>query len=366
MIRISESEIREITSKRAGFMEGEKLDFSEGIAVPGFIDIHTHGREGASATSGEKRGFLDMAKSFGKEGVTSFLPTTWSSSHDVLLEACSAYSEAKKEKNSGSSMLGLHLEGPYFGKGEEKGAQNPDFLRPPDVEELRELIEASGGRIERVTLDPSLEGSLELIDFSCDNDILVSVGHTKVTYDRAVESFDRGVSLCTHLFNGMGSFHHRSPGIIGACLSTDVYAEIIADMLHVHPASIELATRAKGVDSMILVTDSISLSGLPDGEYELGGNEVVLDQGECRIKKNGRLAGSTLTMAEAIRNIVSRTNFRLEDAIKMASVVPARALSLTDRGRLEPGYRADITILNNDLEVIATVVGGEIIENYSS
>ncbi|MFW5913029.1 MAG: N-acetylglucosamine-6-phosphate deacetylase [Candidatus Hadarchaeota archaeon] len=365
-LTVSETKIEEISSTRPSFVGEEIYDFSNEMAVPGFIDIHTHGFGGASATSGSEMDFLKMSKHFGSMGVTSFLPTVWSASENRLKEVCSSFSDACLKEGEGSEMLGLHLEGPYFGKGEERGAQNSEFLRPPDIEEFERLAETSGDRIERISLAPDLDGALEFIEKVSDKGVLVSAGHTAIDYEGALESFDRGVSLVTHLFNGMGSFHHRRPGIVGASLSTDVYTEIIMDMLHVHPAVVEMAIRAKGVDRVVAITDSVSLAGLPDGVYDIGGQKVKLSGGECRTLDTNRLAGSTLTMSEAVKNIVKYTSFGLEEAIKMASTVPADVFSLRDRGRIEPGLRADMAILNKELEVVGTVVGGELMENKSS
>ncbi|GAI22729.1 unnamed protein product, partial [marine sediment metagenome] len=257
---------------------------------------------------------------------------------------------------------GLHLEGPHVGRGKEAGAQNVEFARDPDVGELEGLVEASGGNIRRVTLAPELPRALEYIKRAKELGITVAAGHTNATYEEAVAGFDEGITICNHLFNGMRLFHHREPGIIGACLvRDDVYAEMIADMIHLHPAAINTAIKAKGLEKTILITDAIATVGLPDGEYELGGLETVVKDGISRVKATGRLAGSTLTMDLAIKNLVTKLNLDLKDAVGMATSNPADALNLSDRGRLIPGCVANVTIFDSGFNVLVTIVKGKVL-----
>ena len=338
------------------------LDYPDAIAVPGFVDIHTHGYGGHDATSGKEEDLTEIAKSLLKHGVTSFLPTTVTAPQDVLLKACRALGNVIEKNEKGAEILGLHLEGPHVGKGKEAGAQNVEFARDPDVGELEELVEASGGNIRRVTLAPELPKALEYIKRAKELGIAVAAGHTNATYEEAVAGFDAGVTICNHLFNGMRLFHHREPGIIGACLvRDDVYAEMIADMIHLHPAAINLAIKAKGLEKTILITDAIAATGLPNGEYELGGLETVVEDGISRVKTTGRLAGSTLTMDLAIKNLVTKLNLDLKDAVGMVTSNPADALNLSGRGRLIPGCVANVTIFDSGLNVLATIVKGKVL-----
>lgn len=337
------------------------VDFSSCLAVPGFVDIHTHGYKGYATSSGRVKDLTQMAKHLPEHGVTSFLPSTVSETEEKLTEVAEAFKAADKTNYSGAEMVGLHLEGPHFGEGEEKGAQNVEVLRPPDVGELESLVEASGDNIKRVTIAPELDEAPEYIEKAVSMGILVSAGHTDASYEEAIDSFDKGVKIVSHLFNGMKKFHHREPGIIGACLTRDdVYAEIIADLIHLHPGAIELAIRAKGVEKLVLVTDSVSATGLPDGEYELGGQEIIVEEGVSRVKETGRLAGSTLTLEKAVKNIVEKTDLELEKAVKMATLNPASVLELDDRGMVSEGYLGDLAILDKNLEIVATIVRGEI------
>lgn len=358
-ILLKNGRIRRITPQK-DTKASDELDFSNYIAVPGYIDIHVHGYKGHKFTSSKEEDFLKISKSIKSHGVTTLLPTTYSETFDKLLKVCRTYRKIRKETSDGAEMPGIHLEGPHFGSGDEKGTQNPEKLRPPDINELERLYEASGENIARVTLAPELSGAIEYIERAKESGIAVSAGHTAANYQEGLESFNAGVNICNHIYNGMVEFHHRSPGIVGACLNRrDVYAEMIADLIHLHPATIAITARAKGVDRSILITDSISATGLPNGEYELSGQKTVVKDGVSRVKETDRLAGSTLTLDKAVKNVVKEVGFDLEDAIKMVTSNPARAIGLEDRGKILPGYRADITILNSSLEVVGTIKDGK-------
>lgn len=364
-IIIEDGFIEEVNSG-GGFSESSEERFSSCIAVPGFIDIHMHGYGGNDTSSANPEELKNISEGLVKHGVTSIFPTTVSESEETLLGVAEAFNGLSNSKVSGSKLAGLHLEGPHFGEGEEKGAQNPDVLRPPSVSELERLYDASGGTLERVTLAPELPGSIDYIKKAKSLDLVVSAGHTTADFDQTNKAIKSGISIINHLFNGMKSFHHREPGIIGSSLTNDdVYAELIADMIHLHPASIEMAIRSKGLDGIVLISDSISATGLPDGEYELGGQEIVIDDGVSRMKDSGRLAGSTLTLDEAVKNVYENLDLKLRDIIRLVSYNPAKAMGLQNRGKIEQGYRGDIVLLGRDLEVIATIVDGNLVYSDS-
>lgn len=354
--------IKEVVSWESIPRNKDVLNYTDSIAAPGFIDIHTHGYGGHDATSGEEKDLIDFAESILRHGVTSFLPTTVTAPQDVLLERSKILRNAMEKNEKGAEILGLHLEGPYVGKGKEAGVQNIEFARNPNVSELEELVKASKGNIRRVTLAPELPGALEYIRRAKELGIVVAAGHTNATFEEAIAGFDAGITICNHLFNGMRLFHHREPGIIGACLvRKDTYAEIIADMIHLHPVAISVAIKAKGPKKIILITDAAPQTGLPDGEYELGGIETIVKDGISRIKATGRLASSTLTMDNAIKNMVTKLNLNLKNAIRMATLNPADALNLSDRGRLVPGCVANVTVLDSKFKVLATIVKGKML-----
>ncbi|UCG01347.1 MAG: N-acetylglucosamine-6-phosphate deacetylase [Candidatus Heimdallarchaeota archaeon] len=332
------------------------------IAAPGFIDIHIHGYHGCDSTSGKESCFAQMSKSLLKHGVTSYLPTTVTQSQEVLLKICNVLKSVIKRGVNGAEILGLHLEGPYIGKGKEVGAQNVDFARNPDIKELMELIENSGNNIRRITLAPELPGALELIKYVKEKGIIVAAGHTNATYKEAILGFNAGVTICNHLFNGMRPFHHREPGIVGAYfVRDDLYAEMIADMIHLHPEVINAIIKMKGTEKIILITDAIAGTCLPDGEYELGGLRTIIKDGISRIETTGRLAGSTLRMDVAIKNIVTNLGVDLKDAIRMATSNPAEAMKLSNYGRLAPGCVADIVVLDSNLDVLITMCRGKVL-----
>jgi N-acetylglucosamine-6-phosphate deacetylase len=361
-IIIEQDRIREVVPWGDIPPNEDVLNYPDAVAAPGFVDIHTHGYGGHDATSGKEEDLAEIARSVLKHGVTSFLPTTVTAPQDVLLKACRALGNVIEKNEKGAEILGLHLEGPHVGRGKEAGAQNVEFARDPDVGELEELVEASGGNIKRVTLAPELPGALGYIKRAKELGIVVAAGHTNATYEEAVAGFEAGVTICNHLFNGMRPFHHRDPGIIGACLvRDDVYAEVIADLIHLHPVAINTAIKAKGLEKTILITDAIAATGLPAGEYDLGGLETVVKDGISRAKATGRLAGSTLTMDLALKNMVTKLNLDLKDAVRMATSNPADALNLSDRGHLIPGCAANVTILDSGLNVLATIVKGKVL-----
>jgi len=359
-ISIKEENIKDISKPKNSTVEPD-FDFSSCMAIPGFVDIHMHGYGGYSSSSTNFKEFKKMSEILPKHGVTSFFPSTMSQSKESLIEVAKAFKEAKRAEFSGSRMVGLHLEGPHLGKGEEKGVQYEGSLRPTDLSELEELVGASGDNIERLTLAPELEGALDYIEKAVSMGILVSAGHTDATYEEAIRSFDKGVKLVNHLYNGMRKFHHREPGILGAALTRDdIYAELIADLVHLHPAAIKLAIEAKGVERLVLITDSISAAGLSDGEYELGEQKIVVDDGVSRIEGGERLAGSTLTLDVAVRNLVNELGLELKDAVRMATLNPAELFDLYDRGKIREGCKGDIVIINESFEVVATILGGEV------
>ena len=358
IIAIEDGRIDAIEDQAAS--DGEPTrSFPDGIAIPGFVDTHIHGYDGYSVGE-DADDFVGMAEGVVETGVTTLFPSTVSEQQPVLVGAGEATVEAIDRDHDGAAIAGLHLEGPHLND-DKRGAQDPDALRDPDVAELREVIEASEGTLSRITLAPELPGATEFIREAREQGIVVSAGHTTADYATATHSFDAGVSIITHLYNGMRGFHHREPGILGASLARDdVTTELIADLIHLHPGAIETALAAKGPERCMLVTDAIAATGLPDGEYSLGELDVVVEDGVSRLE-DGTLAGSTLTMDQAVRNLVEEIGVGLPTAVRMATEIPARAMGLDDRGRLAPGLRGDVTILDADLDVQAVLVGGEVV-----
>ncbi len=340
--------------------EENGIDLEGKILAPGFVDTHIHGCCGYDTNDGTVESLLRMSESLVKYGVTSFIPTTVTASHEELLRASRAVAEAMKAQERelrGARILGLHLEGPYINV-EAKGAQNPAFIRKPNFEEFLEYWKASGGNIREITIAPEVEGALEFIERVTELGVIAQIGHTKATYEETRRGILAGARKATHLFNAMRGFHHREPGTVGACLESEgVYLELICDLIHVSPTAIRLVYRLAGPERVVLITDAISAAGLPDGRYELGGLKVIVKDGVCRLE-DGTLAGSTLTMDRAIRNLV-KIEIPLRDALIMATATPARALGREDIGVIRPGSRADFVVLSEKLEVEETYVAGK-------
>ncbi len=359
-VLISSNRIDKIISwKNKVSEEYEIIDYSDYICAPGYIDIHTHGCYGYSAMDNKIESILEISKNLLKHGVTSFLPTTLSAPIDELSLILKNISLAMKKNSNGAEILGAYVEGPYISK-EKAVAQNVMFIRKPKIEEFEELIKVSEKNIRVITIAPEIPGAIEFIKNVVKNGITVAAAHTNANYEEAIAGFNAGITLCSHFFNGMRNFHHRDPGIVGAALiNPNVYCEIIVDMIHLHPCTIKLTLLAKSIDKVILITDSISATGLPNGYYELEGIRIIVKNGISRRIDTGDLAGSTLTMDKAVKNMVNKIGIDIKDAIKMATLNPAKVINDKERGIITPGAIANLVILDKELNVIATFVQGK-------
>jgi len=337
------------------------LDFSGSYVVPGFVDIHVHGGGGHDSMDSDPGSLQGLSKYLASKGVTSFLPTTHTAPRDRLIEAAETLRGGIEGKTDDAVPLGIHMEGPFISP-EMCGAQNRAHVRPPDTEEIQSINEASGGRLRMVTLAPEIPGALDAIRWLKSEGIVAAAGHTNATHDEMIAGVEAGLSHISHLFNGMRPFHHREPGPAGAALADGrVTVELIADGVHVHEAALRMAARLKGTDMTALVSDSIAAAGLPDGEYVFGGQKVTVREGRSTLE-SGRLAGSTIGLYDAVRNMVRLAGFTVPEAVEMASATPSRIIGASDRkGSLAPGMDADITVLDRSFDVLATLVGGEIV-----
>ncbi|MFI5895353.1 N-acetylglucosamine-6-phosphate deacetylase [Actinoplanes sp. NPDC051513] len=332
---------------------------SDDIIVPGFVDLHCHGGGGHTFTTGDVAEARAAAAFHRAHGTTTMLASLVSSPFELMREATREYLPLVKDR----TIAGVHYEGPYL-SGARCGAQNPDFLRDPSIPELTELIKAGETQAVRmVTVAPELPGAAEAIAFLRQHGVLAAVGHTDATYAETEAGIAAGATVGTHLFNGMRPPHHREPGPVIGLLDSIAVCELIADNIHLHPGMLAFAARSAGPDRAALITDAMDATGMPDGAYDLGGQEVIVADRVARLARNGSIAGSTLTMDAALRNAVA-AGIPLEDAAAMASTTPARVLGLDDEvGALEAGLRADLVVLDADLNVKRVMRAGTWVQN---
>lgn len=334
-------------------------DFGDAVISPGFIDVHVHGANGCDFLDGSYESFNEVSKFLAATGTTGFLATTLTASPSTITNAIETFLDAKARHVDGAAPLGVHLEGPFINE-DKRGAQNRAFIRKPDPEELREYADRLGPYFKLITLAPELDSDFCTIQFAKSRGAVVSAGHTTSDYDTARLAFDAGVRHVTHLFNAMEPLHHRSPGLVAAALTDQrVSVELIADTIHVHPGVLKTALAAKERSKVTLITDCMRAANLTDGMYSLGGLDVIVKDGIARTQE-GNLAGSTLRMIDAVRNIVEYCGISLPAAVQMASLNPATELGLGEsKGSLDVGKDADITVFTDDFSVIETYVAGE-------
>jgi len=362
-ILIKDGLIVEVNEEPYTGLAGATINAEGLIVMPGFIDTHTHGIRGLDFTANrEPSSILQAAKYYVRHGVTGFLATTVTAPFEVLVEACSAIREAMGMWRSeyGARILGVHLEGPYINP-EVAGAQNKTYIRLPSIEEFKKLVDSSGNTIRQVTSAPELPGASEFIVYVRSLGITVSAGHTNASYEEGLKSIELGVSKATHLFNGMRRFHHRDPGIVVALLeSPNVYLEIIVDFIHIHPSVVKMIIEYASPRRVVLVTDSIVATDMPDGTYDLGGLKVIVEHGVCKLADTGALAGSTLTMDRAVKNVF-KLGYGFRDLVLMSSYTPAKSINLSKVGDIRAGYLADLVIVDQDLNIDKTIIGGEVV-----
>jgi N-acetylglucosamine-6-phosphate deacetylase len=351
-----DNNIREIRSfySEKDYQDIEVIDGKGGYISPGFIDIHIHGSGGMDTMDSAKKSLDNISKSIIKNGVTSYLPTTMTMEINIIFTVLDNIREYLKKDSIDAQVLGVNVEGPFISK-DKKGAQPENSIINPDLNLFDQYLDI----IKIMTVAVEKPGALDLIEKLNKKGIITSIGHSTADYDEVMEAKQHGLKLITHLYNAMTGLHHRYPGIVGAALNSNLSCELIADGIHVHPAVLELTSKIKSADEIILVTDAIEAAGLEDGKYELGGQEVLVKNGSARLE-DGTLAGSILTIDQALRNMLKFTSLKLPEVIKMISLNPAKLLNLDHKiGQIKKGLKADLVILDRELQINEVFIKGE-------
>lgn len=339
----------------------QPFDYQQGqVVVAGFIDEHIHGAGGGDSFDGSEEALSTISNFLAKEGTTTFLATTMTQSREKInkvLEGINSY--IKKAPKNGARVLGIHLEGPFISR-KHVGAQPLEHVQEQTIERFDEYYKSSGNNLKIVSLAPEEPGAEELIPYIASLGIVVSAGHTDAGYYVMNDAVEKGLTCVTHTFNAQKGVHHRDLGTAGAALLNDkLYCEAICDLIHLDAATIKLLIKNKPHDKIILITDAMRAKGMADGISELGGQKVIVKNGEARLE-NGALAGSTLKMNEAIKNLVLKCGVKFTDAIDFATINPAKNLNIFDDcGSIEKGKRADFAVLDEEFNVCLTIRGGE-------
>lgn len=334
----------------------EVIDAEGCYISPGFIDIHIHGAFGCDAMDLDEGSINTISKGLCKYGVTGFLPTTMSLDKENIQRALRNIRRLAGAKVCGAKVLGAHLEGPFI-NALRKGAHAEGHIVKADYELIKDYLDI----IKIITIAPEVEGNMDFIrGMHRHNHIIFSVGHSNATYEEAMNAIEAGVKSATHIFNAMSGLNHREPGVAAAVLNSDIYCELIADKIHLHPAMFRLLVNAKGSDKLILITDSIRAACMKSGAYDLGGQQVTVENGAVRLL-DGTLAGSVLRLKDAVKNLWENTDLSLQQVIRTVTINPAKLIGLdSEIGSLEIGKKADIVIFDNNIDIKATIIDGEI------
>ncbi|MCL2125885.1 MAG: N-acetylglucosamine-6-phosphate deacetylase [Oscillospiraceae bacterium] len=340
-----------------GDLDGDGFDAGGAYVLPGFVDIHTHGCVNSDICDADAGGIERMLAYYGRQGVTSVVMTTMSYDEETLQGIIRAARPYIGKSGYGAVLRGLSLEGPFINKS-KSGAQNPEYIVDPDVGLFDRLYDAADGGIRLFNIAPELPGSMDLIHHAAKR-CTVSLAHTNADYDCAALAFAEGASHVTHLFNAMSSFNHREPGLIGAAFDGTAHVEIISDGVHLHPSVVRAMFGMFGKHRVCLVSDSTRGSGMPNGEYDLGGQATIIRDGRSNLADGGAIAGSAMNLTQCFRKAVE-FGVPFSDAVLAASHNPARAVSISSvTGSLRIGKCADVLVLGANLEVLAVFVGGE-------
>ena len=340
--------------------DGKTYDASGCYVIPGLTDLHFHGCMGKDFSDADPEGLEIMAKYELSQGVTQICPAGMTLLEDQLTKVCQVAAAHRDANKPGAELCGINLEGPFLSTA-KKGAQKADWIHAPDVDMFRRLMAASKGLVKLVSIAPEEPGAMEFIE-AVEGEVTVSIAHTTADYDTAMEAFRLGARQVTHLFNAMPPFSHRAPGVVGAALDTPLCnVELICDGVHIHPSVVRAVFKMFGYKRVILISDTMRAAGMSDGDYTLGGQAVKV-KGKLATLADGTIAGSVTNLMNCMRTAVS-FGIPLEDAVWAAAVNPARAIGIFSRmGSLEPGKRANVVVLDQNLELKDVFFRGELVD----
>lgn len=344
-------------------VSGELIDLTGYRVLPGLIDTHMHGGNGFDTMDCKEESIDGMSDYLASVGVTTFYPTTVTSSLERTKNAVKTVADCKERGVKGAKIGGIFLEGPYINK-KMKGAHPEEFIVDINLEHLKEVMEAARGNVRTIAIAPEKQGAIEAIEYLTQQGVTVAIGHSDATYEETQAAIKAGARACIHIYNAMRPLHHREPGILGAALTTDGFAaEMICDGIHVNPRSMEIVTRCKHPEDVILITDCMCAGGMPDGKYYLGELITIVNNGVARTEE-GALAGSTLKLINGVKNAVQLVGVPFETAILYATENPARQLGILSKtGSLEKGKAADIIAIDDNYNVVFTMIDGKVIHD---
>jgi N-acetylglucosamine-6-phosphate deacetylase len=339
-----------------GIHEVEVIDAKGFYVSPGFIDIHIHGSFGCDAMDLDEGSIDNISKGLCQIGVTGFLPTTMSLDKESIQSALENIRRAAGAKACGAKVLGAHLEGPFINV-LRKGAHAEEHIIKADFKLIKNYLDI----IKIITIAPEIESNMDFIkSMHQHSHISFSIGHSDASYEEAMDAISAGVKSATHIFNAMSGLNHREPGVAAAVLNSDIYCELIADKIHLHPAMYKLLVNAKGSGKLILITDAIRAACMKSGAYDLGGQQVTVENGAARLS-DGTLAGSVLRLNEAVKNLWENTELSLQQVIRTVTMNPAKLIGLdSEIGSLEVGKKADIIIFDNNIDIKTTIIDGRL------
>lgn len=345
----------------------EIKDYTGSWIAPGMVDTHIHGFYNHSTTDNDPEGIDISSTELARRGTTSWLPTTFTDGVEQIKDACAAIAQADEGRGPdfcGARIQGIYLEGPFFTM-KHVGAQNPAYLIDPSEEVFDQWQEAASGRIVKSAMAAERDGAAAYAAALNAKGVVTSIGHSDATYDECVAAINAGASCFTHTYNGQRGLHHREPGVVGAAMTTpETYAEIICDGKHVNPAAIKALLQAKGWQHTVLITDCLGCGGMPEGSYTSGGMDVIMKDNLCWLADGKSIAGSVLTLAQGVKNIVDWGIASADIAIRMATEVPARSAHIEDKcGSIMPGRDADFVVFDHELTLVETYVGGQSVGN---